>query len=70
MTEEICCPYREKVFCDYLCTANMYEPGKFLDTVTGYIMCELDWENCPEYQKAEAKKYKIEQIRANGGSRK
>ena len=48
----------------------MYEPGKFLDTVTGYIMCELDWENCPEYQKAEAKKYKIEQIRANGGSRK
>ncbi len=46
------CPYRKDVLGLLLCTCS----GCYLEEVTDYIMCEVDWESCPDYQKQQSAK--------------
>lgn len=47
------CPYRKDVFRRLLCTCSS---SGLLDDVTGFVMCECDWESCPDYQKRRNEK--------------
>lgn len=58
------CPYRIDDYCNDLCPI-------IKKSVEGFVMCEVDWESCPEYQAqhaSEAAEYAeyIKQLKANG----
>lgn len=49
--EESGCPFR-KVFCaEQYCKCSPHG----MQVVTGFVMCEVDWESCPDYIKATTK---------------
>lgn len=46
------CPLRKNVFGSLLC----YCRGCDYADVTNYLMCEVDWESCQDYQKDQQRK--------------